>query len=76
MYEFEYFNGYDYTIFDIIETDVDRMKITVAVSHTGKVSIITYELNENENGLCFEYNPLFSKIYIEEFIYRSSKDED
>ena len=74
MYEFEYFDGCDYTIFDIIETDEDRMKITVAVTYIGKVSIITYELYE-ENGLYFEYGPLFTKIYIDEFIYRSSEND-
>ncbi len=76
MYEFEFFDGCDYTIFDIIETDVDRMEITVAVTYIGKVSVVSYELYEDENGLYFEYGPLFTKIHIDEFIFRSCNDED
>ena len=76
MYEYEHFDGYDYTTFDIIETDVDRMKITVAVTYIGKISVVSYELYEDENGLYFEYGPLFTKIYIDDFIYRSDKDDD
>ncbi len=67
MYEYKHFDGYDYTTFDIIETDVDRMKITVAVTYIGRISVITYELYEDENGLYFEYGPLFNKIYLENF---------
>ena len=73
MYEYEFFDGYDYTTFDILETDVDRKLITVAVTHIGKVSVVSYELYEDENGLYFEYGPLFSKIYIDDFIWRKSK---
>ncbi len=69
MYEFEHFDGYDYTTFDIIETDVDRKTITVAVTYIGRISITTYELYEDENGLYFEYGPLFNKIYIDEFTF-------
>ncbi len=67
MYEYKHFDGYDYTTFDIIETDVDRMKMTVAVTYIGRISVITYELYEGENGLYFEYGPLFNKIYLENF---------
>ncbi len=75
MYEFEYFDGCDYTIFDIIETNEDSMKITVAVSYIGKVSIITYELYEDENGLYFEYGPLYDKIYTDDFIFRRNEND-
>lgn len=67
MYEYEHFDGCDFITFDIIETNCDRKTITVAVTYIGKISVITYELYEDENGLYFEYGPLFSKIYLEKF---------
>ena len=67
MYEFEHFDGYDYTKFNIIETDIGHMRTTVAVTYIGKVSVVSYELYEDKNGLYFEYGPLFSKIYIDNF---------
>lgn len=69
MYEYNYFDGYDFTTFNIIETDCERKTITVAVTFIGKISIITYELYEDKNGLYFEYGPFFSKVYIDEFNY-------
>ncbi len=69
MYEYKHFDGCDYTTFDIIETDAERKTITVAVTYIGKISITTYELYEDENGLYFEYGPLFNKIYINEFTF-------
>lgn len=70
MYEYEYFDGYDYITFDIIASDCDRKQITVAVTYIGKISVITYELYEDRNGLYFEYGPLFSKVYIDEFTFK------
>lgn len=65
MLEFEYFDGYDTTTFNILETK--HNDITVAVTYIGKISVITYELYEDENGLYFEYGPLFVKIYVKDF---------
>ena len=44
MYEFEHFDGADFTTFNIIKTDSNRMQITVAVSYIGKISVVTYDL--------------------------------
>ena len=55
MYEYKHFDGYDYTTFDIIAADLDRRLITVAVTYIGKISVITYDLYEDRNGLYFEY---------------------
>ncbi len=55
MYEYEHFDGYDYTTFDIIAADLDRRLITVAVTYIGKISVVTYDLYEDRNGLYFEY---------------------
>lgn len=67
MYELDYFDGYDFTTFNIIEIDCERKRITVAVTYIGKISVMTYELYEDENGLYFEYGPLFTKIHLENF---------
>lgn len=69
MYEFEHFDGADFTTFNIIENDSNRMQITVAVSYIGKISVVTYDLYQDENGLYFEYGPLYSKIYIGKFTF-------
>ena len=63
MYEFEHFDGADFTTFNIIKTDSNRMQITVAVSYIGKISVVTYDLYQDENG------PLFTKIYIDKFTF-------
>lgn len=65
MLEFEYFDGYDITTFNILETNVNQ--VTIASTYIGKISVITYELYEDENGLYFEYGPLFVKIYVKDF---------
>ncbi len=67
MYEYLHFDGCDFITFDIIETDCDRKLITVAVTYIGKISVITYELYEDGNGLYFEYGPLFTRIYLDNF---------
>ena len=67
MFEFEFFDGYDFTTFDILETDFDRKIIMVAVTYIGRIRVITYDLYEDENGLYFEYGPLFNKIYLKDF---------
>lgn len=76
MYEYEHFDGYDYTTFDIIAADLDRRLITVAVTYIGKISVITYDLYEDRSGLYFEYGPLFTKIHTDDFIYRSRENDD
>ena len=67
MFEFDFFDGYDFTTFDILETDFDRQTITVAVTYIGRIRVITYDLYEDENGLYFEYGSLFNKIYLKDF---------
>ena len=69
MHEFEHFDAADFTMFNIIETDSNRMQIVVAVNYIGKISVVTYDLYQDENGLYFEYGPLYSKIYIDKFTF-------
>lgn len=51
--EFQFFDGEDTVVFNIVAVDDD--KITVAVTKCGKISVIEYDLFEDENGLYFEY---------------------
>lgn len=67
MYELQYFNGYDYTTFNIIDSNGDRKEIMVAVTHNGKISVLTYDLLEDKNGFYFEYGPLFDRIRLDNF---------
>ena len=66
--EFEIFDGDEYVTFNIVGIDVAKNEITVAVTDRGKISVITYELMEDEDGdLYFEYGVMFKKIYIDDF---------
>lgn len=51
--EFQFFDGEDTVVFNIIAVDGD--KITVVVSKCGKISVSDYDLHTDKNGLYFEY---------------------
>lgn len=65
--EFEYFNGIDFIKFNITDLNVVFNKITVAVTNCGRISIIDYELLEDNKGYYFEYGQDYTKIYINDF---------
>lgn len=68
MYEFEYFNGDHFITFDIVETDIDKNKITLAISNQGRITQDTFDLFEDENGcMYFEYGIFDEKIYLDDF---------
>lgn len=61
-------DGYgDYITFNIIETNVDRELITVAVTYLGKITINSYDLYEDADGLYFEYGPSLINVYLDAF---------
>lgn len=73
MFEFEYFNGEHYIIFDIIEVDNAKKQITLAISNEGKMKEETFELLHNkkdESRQYFVYGLYLDKIYLDEFIYK------
>ena len=72
LQEFEYFNGEFYIKFNIV--DMGQKTITVAVTRQGKISLGTYDLYEDENGLYFEYGRWDDIIYLKEF--SEVEDED
>lgn len=67
MYEYEHFNGENYIIFDIVETDADKNKIMVAISNQGSITQDIFDLLENDDGQYFEYGLYQDKIYLNDF---------
>ncbi len=58
---------YDIT-FNIVDIDINRMTITVAITNLGKISVNKYDLKKDKNeNLFFEYGHLFEKINIDDF---------
>ncbi len=73
MFEYEYFTGEHYIIFDIIEVDDDKNQITLAISNEGKIIEETFDLFQDKNDESrqyFEYGLYLDKIYLDEFIYK------
>ena len=41
MPEYDYFNGENFITFDLIEIDDEKREVTVAVSDTGRISLLS-----------------------------------
>lgn len=74
MYEFDYFDGDHYIIFDIVEIDDDKETITVAISNQGRITQDTFDLHYDYNLedvydeiRYFEYGLYANAIYIKDF---------
>ena len=65
--EFQYYDGEDFVTFNIYYLNREKNVVTLVVTNRGKISILDYDLYENENGLYFEYGPSFNKIHIDDF---------
>ena len=64
--EFQFFDGEDTVVFNIVA--VEGNKITVAVTKSGKIFVTDYDLYEDENGLYFEYGIAGQEhIHIDDF---------
>ncbi len=66
-YEYEFYNGEYFVTFNIVDLDKDNKVTTIAITCAGKISVQEIDLLQDDNGLYFEYGPLFNKIYIEDF---------
>ena len=53
--EFQFFDGEDTVVFNIVAFYEGRDKITVAVTKNGKITVTDYDLLSDENGFYFEY---------------------
>ena len=68
LHEFELFNGEFYIKFNIIDINVEKMVILLAVSNAGKISVIEYDLLlDKDNKLYFQYGIEYTKIKVEDF---------
>ena len=67
MKEFEYLDGEAYITFNIVDVNEPNDKITVAVTNRGKISMLEYDLQEDENGVYFEYGVNYARINIDDF---------
>ena len=64
--EFQFFDGEDTVIFNIVAVESD--KITVAITRSGKITVTDYDLHSDENGLYFEYGVAGREhIHIDDF---------
>ena len=66
--ELQHFDGEDDVIFNIIDLNADRDKITVVVTKCGKISVLNYDLCTDKDGLYFEYGiAALTRIHIDDF---------
>ena len=65
--EFQLYDGEVNIIFNIVAIDTFKKEIIVAISNRGRISVVTYDLLQNENGYYFEYGIYFDKININDF---------
>ena len=63
--EFQLWDGEKIITFNML--DLSDMKIKVAVTNEGKLSVYEYDLFEDENGLYFEYGVNYTRININDF---------
>lgn len=64
--EFQFFDGEDTIIFNIVAVEHDT--ITVAVTKYGKITVTDYDLHTDQNGQYFEYGVAGQNhIHIEDF---------
>ena len=66
--DFDFFNGYDFVIFNIIGYILVQSDILVAVTDRGKISLVAYDILTDKTGRrYFEYGCMFDRIYIDDF---------
>ena len=74
--EFSLFDGENDITFNIVDICMVKNEITVAVTDTGKISVIPFDLKaDRDNRLYYEYGVNYEKIAIEDFEQFESKNE-
>lgn len=68
-YEYELFDGEYFHTLNIVALDKDNMQVTIAITHAGKITVKEIDLQEDEDGLYFEYTPFADIIHINDFEY-------
>ena len=65
--EFEIFDGESFVKFNLIDISKAKREITVAVTHEGKIAVVTYPLVTRKGKLAFEYGPEETPICVSDF---------
>ena len=66
--EFQYFDGADEIIMNIVDINFDKMTIHIAETYQGKITVKEYDLKrDNKFNLYFEYGLFRNKIDINDF---------
>ena len=65
--EFSYHDGEGYITFTILDFNLDNKTITLASVKQGKISVITYDLKQDRNGVYFEYGSPYREVYLEDY---------
>ncbi len=74
LHEFKLFDGEATITFNIVDLNEMKNEIIFAVTNRGRISLVTYDLFEDENGLYFEYGPDYTKVKINDFEEVSDND--
>lgn len=66
--EFQLFDGECYITFNIVAINFEKRVVKIAVSNRGKISVIEFDLNQDNNGdFYFTYGCERTKIEINDF---------
>ena len=65
--EFSYHDGENEITFTILDFNIDNQTITLASVKQGKISVITYDLKQDRNGVYFEYGSPYREVYLEDY---------
>ena len=65
--QYDYYDGEEFITFNIVYLDTNKKLIQVAVSNRGKISVLEYDLHEENCNLFFYYGPAREKIKIKDF---------
>ena len=67
LHEFQIYDGEATITFNIVDLNEMKNEISVAITNRGKISVVTYDLFQDENGLYFEYGCEYRKINVSDF---------
>lgn len=68
MSEYEHYNNDHFIKLNIVEINMEKNEITIAISDEGKISVRSFDLKSNANGrLFFEYGKMLEPIFINDF---------
>lgn len=65
--EFQYYDGESFVTFNIYDLNEGKQTITVAITNQGKISLVEYDLLQDEEGLYFEYGVNYTRINVDDF---------